>query len=340
MKEVLKNQLKSLLLASSPSGYEDQAVDLFRSFVSPYVDSVDVDAYGNCIAHKKGCGRKIMIVAHADEIGLMITYIDDKGFLYFKEIGGIDTNLLPGRRVKLITVDDSEITGVIGKKPIHLQERTDAAREFNPEDLWIDIGAKNKDEAEHVVSIGSVATFISDPIELNDNYICSKSLDDRAGLSVLIGVASRMTDSDLDIYYVASVQEELGAIGIQMVASAVMPDIGIVVDVTHASDYPSMFPVKDGNIRLGQGAVIAIGPNMSKEISRGLVASAKENSIPHQIEAIAKPTGTDARMLQIAGTGIKTGLLCIPCRYMHTPNEVISTDDVDSVIDLLCEYLK
>ena len=122
MKEVLKNQLKSLLLASSPSGYEDQVVDLFRSFVSPYVDSVDVDAYGNCIAHKKGCGRKIMIVAHADEIGLMITYIDDKGFLYFKEIGGIDTNLLPGRRVKLITVDDSEITGVIGKKP-HLENR-------------------------------------------------------------------------------------------------------------------------------------------------------------------------------------------------------------------------
>lgn len=340
MDQKVKEALYESLQMASPSGSEEQVTNLFQRMVSPYVDEVYTDVNGNCIAHKKGSGQKIMLMAHADEVGLMISYIDDRGFLYFKEIGSIDTNLLPAQRVSIMG-QQGLITGVIGKKSIHLQDKSENNKDLNPEDLWIDIAAKDKADAESKVQIGSVATFQVTPTQLNDTLLLSKSLDDKIGLAVLMGLAQNLLSqpTDKDIYLVASVQEELGARGAQMVTEAILPDVGIAIDVTHATDYPTTSPAKDGDISLGKGAVIPLGPNMSKGINHTLINLAKTNDIPYQIEAVARPTGTDANKIQVAGTGIQTGLISIPCRYMHTPSEVVSLADADSAIDLLTVYL-
>lgn len=332
-------QLKLLLEASGPSGYEEQIIDLFRSFIAPYVDEVSVDVNGNCIAHKKGTGKKVMLVAHADEVGLMVSYIDDKGYVYFKEIGGIDTNLLPGQRVS-IAGRNGTVVGIVGKKPIHLQEKADGCKELNPEDLWIDIGAKNKEEAERCVCIGDCIVYNTEPISMANALVAAKSLDDRAGLAVLLGVAQEVATIDADIYFVASVQEELGARGIQSIVGKIAPDVGIAVDVTHATDYPSMSVVKDGDIKLGEGAVIAVGPNMHKGVSNKLLDIASANHLKSQIEAISRPTGTDAREIQVSEAGVMTGLISIPCRYMHTPNEIISLNDIKAAVSLLSIYVQ
>lgn len=334
-----KEQLKLLLEASGPSGYEEQVIDLFRSFIAPYVDEVSVDVNGNCIAHKKGTGKKVMLVAHADEVGLMVSYIDDKGYVYFKEIGGIDTNLLPGQRVS-IAGRNGTVVGIVGKKPIHLQEKADGCKELNSEDLWIDIGAKNKEEAERCVCIGDCIVYNAEPISMANALVAAKSLDDRAGLAVLLGVAQEVATIDADIYFVASVQEELGARGIQSIVGKIAPDVGIAVDVTHATDYPSMSVVKDGDIKLGEGAVIAVGPNMHKAVSNKLLDIASANHLKFQIEAISRPTGTDAREIQVSEAGVMTGLISIPCRYMHTPNEIISLIDIKAAVSLLSIYVK
>lgn len=341
MDSILKEAFIQSLNMAAPSGSEEQVTNLFRNFVSPYVDDVTTDVNGNCIAHKHGSGPKIMFMAHADEIGLMISYIDNHGFLYFKEIGGIDTNILPSQRV-IIMGKNGPLKGVIGRKPIHLQEKSDSNKELNPEDLWIDIAATNKEDALAKVQIGSVATFEPNATNISNSIILSKSLDNRIGLAVLMGLAQNLAQitSDADIYLVASVQEELGARGAQMITESIRPDIGIAIDVTHATDYPSMSPVKDGDISLNKGPVIPLGPNMTKGINQYLASIADKKSIPYQVEAIAKPTGTDAREIQVAASGIKTGLVSIPCRYMHTPSEVVSLADADNAISLLTEFLQ
>ena len=337
----LRDILQKSLKMASPSGCEEQMTMLFAQTVAPYVDEVTYDANGNCIAHKRGKGAKVMLMAHADEVGFMITYVDDKGFLYFNQIGGIDTNILPGMRV-LIQGRQDIVTGIIGRKPIHLQDESERGKNLNPEDLWIDIAAKDKADALSKVQIGSVATYESTPVMLSDMLILSKSLDDKIGIAVLMGLARNLQSisTDSDIYLVASVQEELGARGAQGVSTAILPEIGIAIDVTHATDYPTMSPIKDGDISLGKGVVIPVGPNMNKSINKMLTATAELAGIPYQVEAIAKPTGTDARVIQIAGNGIKTGLISIPCRYMHTPNEMVSLTDADNAITLLTEFLQ
>lgn len=337
----LKKTLFESLNMAAPSGSEEQVTNLFKENVSPYVDEVYTDTNGNCIAHKRGLGQKVMLMAHADEIGIMISYIDDRGFLYFKEIGGIDTNILPTQRVTIIGKQGT-IKGVIGRKPIHLQEKTESNKGFSPEDLWIDIAAKDKADALSKVQIGSVATFDPNATSLSEDLVLSKSLDDRIGLAVLMGIAQNLPQisTEIDLYLVASVQEELGARGAKMVTESIRPNIGIAIDVTHATDYPSMSPAKDGDITLGKGPVIPLGPNMTKGVNQSLACLADEKAIPYQVEAIAKPTGTDAREIQVAASGITTGLISIPCRYMHTPSEVVSLADVDNAITLLTEFLQ
>ena len=341
MDKWLLDILTQFLLTPSPSGSEERVTALFAKTIRPYVDEITTDVNGNYIAHRHGTGPKIMLMAHADEIGLMISYIDDRGFLYFNQIGGIDTNILPGLRV-MIQGKNGLVTGIIGKKPIHLQNEKETGKPLSPEDLWIDIAATSKTDALTKVQVGDVATFEPNAQLLSDDTILSKSLDDKIGLAILLGLARNLQSilTDSDIYLVASIQEELGARGAQMVSEAIRPEIGIAIDVTHATDYPTMSPTADGDIQLGKGVVIPLGPNMTKGINQSLTAIAEAHKIPYQVEAIAKPTGTDARMIQVAGQGIKTGLISIPCRYMHTPGEMVSLSDADSAISLLTEFLK
>lgn len=342
MKPSLQEFLFNLLKAQSPSGSEETVVSLLSDYISPFVSEIRKDALGNCIALKKGKGNtKIMLMAHADEIGFMINHIDNNGFIYFKCIGCIDCSILPTHKVSILG-KEGPVSGIIGKKPIHLQNGESSNNNIQPEDLWIDIGVRSREEAESLVSIGDVATLLSSPIIIQNDLLAAKSIDDRIGIAILAGVAEMLdkTDLDSDVYYVASTQEEIGARGAQVATTSILPDVGIALDVTHATDYPTMSAIKDGNITLGGGVVIPTGPNMNKEINKSLIAIASKEGIAFQNQAIAGPTQTDVRIIQIVGTGVKTGLLSIPCRYVHTPNEIISIKDVDSTVSLLVEYLK
>ena len=324
----------------APSGTENEVINLWNSQISTLVDDMILTKMGNSIAVKKGeSDQKIMLVAHADEIGFIITYIDAQGFLYFDEIGGIDTNILPGSRV-LIKGISGFVEGVIGVKPIHLQERGANRADLNPEDLWIDINVASKSEALEKVQLGSVATYFPKST-LHGNRFVGKSLDNRSSLAVLLAIAQNIQNKSLknSVYFVASTQEELRGRGAQTAAFELNPDICIVLDVTHATDYPSMSPVRDGDIKLGEGAVIAVGPNMNPDISQRLIAVAKDKSINYQVEVLARPTGTDANAIQITQSGIDTGLVSIPCRYMHSPVEVVDIRDMEAVSQLLTEFL-
>lgn len=341
MEITTENILKDLLMIPSPSGNENAIVKKVAMYLKDYIDAFEIDSYGNLIAWKHGVNstKKLMLAAHADEVGMMVTYIDNNGFLSFQEIGGIDTNLLPGQRVEIHT-RQGVVTGIIGKKPIHLQDRDAKAKDYDAEDLWIDIAAQNKEEAEKMVEVGDYITYQTQPIILQNGVWTSKALDDKVGLLTLIEVARALDGKQpaMDICFVASVQEELGARGIRTATLGINPDFGIAIDVTHATDYPTCSPQKSGEIKVGGGIVIAKGPNINQSMGRKLIDLAKQQNVKFQIEPIARPTGTDANFIQVSGTGVKTALLSVPCRYMHSPNEVVSLVDVNEGVRLLTHF--
>lgn len=312
--------LKHVSSIIAPSGYEKDVIDIWCKEMSQYVDEINLTNIGNAVAVKCGCGderKKIMITAHADEIGIIVTYIDNNGYLYFDEIGGIDTNILPGRTVLIKGVDNRIVKGVIGVKPIHLQKESVSKQSLNPEDLWIDISVDSKDSALELVEIGCIGTLESVTYQ-QGNRLIGKAMDNRCSLSAMVSIAQILAEKRCndDIFYVATTQEELRGRGAQTAAFAINPDICIVLDVTHATDYPGMSPIRDGDINLGKGVVVAIGPNMDNEITKKVVSLAKNLNISYQVEVCARPTGTDANVVQISRDGIRTLLLSIPCRYM------------------------
>lgn len=344
MNEKLYQFFIDILNTPSPTGNEGVLSQKFANFVTPFVDEVSSDAMGNVIAHKKGNpAKKLMIEAHADEIGLMVTYIDKHGYLYFKPLGGIDANILPGIQVT-VHGQQGPVTGIIGKKPIHLLTPTEREKPMKMEDMWIDISAKDKAEAEEMVEIGSPVTFRTPVVEMKNGLIGSKSTDDKAGIAVVAGVAQQLFEqnaaSDFDLYFVAAVQEEIGTRGAQTASQGIHPQFGIAIDVTHATDYPGVPSEKFGDFKMGKGAVIATGPNICSKMIQTMKAAAKEQGIAYQNEAIPRATSTDARTIQLAHEGVLTSLISIPCRYMHTPNEIVSTKDIQSAIDLISELCK
>lgn len=342
--ELNTNFLKHVSSIIAPSGYEKDVIDIWCKEMSQYVDEINLTNIGNAVAVKCGCGderKKIMITAHADEIGIIVTYIDNNGYLYFDEIGGIDTNILPGRTVLIKGVDNRIVKGVIGVKPIHLQKESVSKQSLNPEDLWIDISVDSKDSALELVEIGSIGTLESVTYQ-QGNRLIGKAMDNRCSLSAMVSIAQGLAGKKCndDIYYAATTQEELRGRGAQTAAFTINPDICIVLDVTHATDYPGMSPVRDGDIKLGKGVVIAIGPNMDNEITKKVVSLAKNLNIHYQIEVCARPTGTDANVIQISRSGIRTLLLSIPCRYMHSPVETIDIEDLKSCCTLITQLIE
>lgn len=313
----------------------------FPAAIKPFVDEVSSDILGNIIAHKRGTGAHIMLIAHHDVVCLMISYIDDKGFLYVKPSGGIDVALLPARKVAIYH-DDNKVIGIIGKKPVHLMRDEGNNAKVGYEDIWIDIGAKSATEAMERVSIGDYAFFCSDYDELPNGLITGAYLDDMAGMNVLLELAKQMHDNAIqwDVYFVASNYEEIGMRGAQVAAHEIHPDVCVCIDVTHATDYPTLNVIRDGDIKLGEGCVIAKGPNVFLGLFETLRDTATKNKIPYQIEASPYPTGTDANIIQLIGDGVKTAVVSIPCRYMHTPHEVCSIRDIESAVKMICSFLR
>lgn len=331
--------LQKLLNTAAPSGYETEIQAVFSKEIAGFVDSVEVDVMGNVIALRKGPegSPKVMLSAHCDEVGFLISNIDDKGFLYVQEIGGIDTDLLPGRKVDIHT-EKGTIAGIIGKKAIHLT-KGEEKKKLEVSDIWIDIAASSKDEAEKSVQIGDFVTYTKDTVFYENGMVASPSADDRIGVWTLVETAKMLAGKPLEcsVYFVSSCQEELGARGAKTAADHIHPEAGIAIDVTHATDYPTADTKVSGCIQLGKGPVITMGPNINQGVCRQLKQAAAELEV--QYEAIARPTGTDANVIQLSSCGVKTGLLSIPCRYMHTPYEMVSLDDAKVAARLLAIFL-
>jgi endoglucanase len=311
----------------------------FSESIKSYVSDVCTDALGNIIAHKIGLGKRIMLVAHHDVVRLMISHIDENGFLYIKPAGAIDASILSARKV-VIRHEDKTITGIIGKKPIHLIREEQNSR-VTYENFWIDIGAKNQAEAMQMVSKGDYAYFNSEYEELPNDYITGSYFDNQVGLNILLRLAEKLSKIDIswDVYYVASNYEEVGMRGASVVAHSIKPDVCICIDVTHATDYPTMNVIRDGDVKLGGGCVLAKGPNIYPVLFKSLEETAIKHNIMYQIEVSPYPTGTDANVIQLSGNGVKTAVVSIPCRYMHTPHEMCAKIDIESAIRIINEFV-
>ena len=341
MKKESFDFLKKLMNTISPSGFEEEAMRIWQDRTKRFADEVKTDILGNSIAVLKKSGNpKIMLAGHIDEVGYMVKYINKEGYIYFSIIGGIDLHLVPGQRVWIKTKTD-KVLGVIGKKPVHLLEEEEKKKVAKIEELWIDIGAKCEEEAKTILNIGDPVVPAVGLETLNNDIVVGRGFDDKAGAFVISEtlkiLSQRRPKSSL--YGVATVQEEIGLRGARVSAYGISPDIGIAIDVTFATDFPSMDKKKVGDIKIGEGPVIARGPNINPKVFDFLVEVAKKEKIPYQVEGIPKATGTDANVIQLTKTGVATGLVSIPTRYMHTQVELLSLKDLENTSRLLKGFI-
>ncbi|HSH34873.1 M42 family metallopeptidase [Schnuerera sp.] len=334
-----KEFLKLLSNGSSVSGYEFKLNDNIISVFKSYADHVIVDKLDNVIAIKKGINNqsnlKIMLSAHMDEIGLMVKYIEDNGFIRFTNIGGIDPRTILGQEVIVHGIKDCY--GVIGSKPPHLQEASEINKTIKMEDMIIDIGYSRK-EVEKLIRIGDPITIKRDFKSLQGNRLVGKSLDDKAGVAALYECIKELSNMkhEADIYFVSTVQEEVGMRGAFTSTYKINPDIGIAIDVGFGST-PEL--LKADTLDMGKGPGITIGGNIHPGLRERIVQIAKEYNIPFQFEVTPGPTGTDGRAMQITREGIPTLCLSIPLRYMHTSVEIIDMNDLKNTAKLLAFFI-
>lgn len=335
--------LRELVAAPSPSGYEQPAQRIWREYVGPHVDEVGSDVLGNTWGVLQGPDRpRVMLAGHVDEIGLMVKYIDDQGFLYFAPIGGVDTHLLPGKRVR-VHGREGAILGVIGRKPIHLLEQDERTKVAKLKDLTVDIGASDRAEAEEKVAVGDPITFAAELESLCGDRVTSRGFDDKMGSFVvaetLRQLAKRKTELQCSVFGVSTVQEEVGLRGARTSAFGIDPDVGICVEVTFASDHPGVDKKEVGDIQVGKGAVVSRGANINPAVLDLLCDTAEREGIPLQRLAAPRATGTDANVMQLNRNGVATALVEVPLRYMHTPSEVLSLGDLEAAVKLLTAFL-
>lgn len=335
--------LKQLVETPSPSGYEQPAQRVIKKQLEGIADNLRTDVMGNLIADLKGKGGpRVMLAGHCDEIGFMVQFVDDRGFIYFGAIGGVDPHLSPGQRV-VIHTDQGEIPGVIGKKAIHLIEPKDREKVINLKKQFIDIGCSTREEVEALIQIGDPITFAVGVQTLQNDRATSRAFDDKMGAFIVTEVMKRVKQQgtfSADLYAVSTVQEEIGLRGAATSSYGVNPDVGIVVEVTHATDYPDVEQSAIGRVEVGKGPVIARGANINPVLFKLLVETAATEEIPIQIIGVPRATGTDANVMQLSRGGVATALLGIPLRYMHTPVETLSLSDLDHAIVLLTAVVK
>lgn len=332
---------QDLVTAPSPSGFEAPAQKVARSFMAPYADEIKSDLNGNLIALKKGSGKlKVMVVGHADEIGFIVNHIDEQGYLYVKSLGGFDVNLLPGLRIDIYH-EGNVLRGVFGRKPPHMMRGEEGSPKLKLEDLWIDIGAANKEEALKKVAIGDIATYRSDFEMLNEDLVLTKATDNKAGVYVAARVMQELAKKKLkaNYYAVCSVGEETTMKGARTSAWQIQPDIAIAVDVTFTSDVPGSDKRLYGDVALGKGPTLSIGAALHPLVRERLIKEADKLKIPYQIEIAPGGTGTDADAIHGLGAGVATAVIGIPNRYMHSPNEIISLSDLDNAVKMTAAFI-
>jgi tetrahedral aminopeptidase len=331
--------LKRLMAAISPSGYEQDAVRVFRREAETFAAAVRTDVHGNTdiVIHPGGAPR-VMLAGHYDEIGFIVTLIDDKGFLWVAPIGGWDPQIPQGQRVAIRTAR-GVVPGVMGKVPIHLQKPEDRTRVTPLTDLWVDIGAKNRKEAEKQVAVGDPMVIDQGVVELPNGRLAGRAFDDRAGAFVVLETARLLAKlaPRAEIHAVGTVQEEIGSRGAITSSFGIAPEVGMAVDVTFATDHPMMDGAekREGRVLLGGGPVLARGANINPMLYEHLLHTAKKRKMAVQIVADGRATPTDADPIQISRAGVAAALVSVPLRYMHTPSEIVSVDDLDRTIELL-----
>ena len=331
--------LKRLVETPSPSGFEGRIREIIKGEMENVAHEVRVDLHGNVMGVlNPQAPMRVMAAGHCDEIGLMVKYIDDQGYIYFSAIGGIDPGVLDGQRVRILS-RRGEIEGVIGKKPIHLMEEKDRGKPLKIHQLWIDIGASGGEEARDLVSPGDPVVVEGRLTSLLNNLVVARGFDDRIGVFVVVEALKRLAQRRLQVsfYAVATVQEELGLRGARTSAFSIDPQVGIAVDVGFATDYPEVEKKVVGDVKLGKGPILHRGANINPVLSRFMEEMAREKGIEYQLTGEPRATGTDANAIQITRGGVATALVSIPNRYMHTPVEVVSLKDVEGAVGIITE---
>ncbi len=345
MKRAPKKFLRDLLAAPSPSGHEEPVQEVVRAYAGDFADEMTTDVHGNVIAAvnveagAKPDGLRVLFAGHCDQIGLLVSYIDDKGFLWVQPIGGWDPQQLIGQRMT-VWAKDGPVAAVIARKPIHLLDAEERRKAVKMENLWLDIGAVDGDDARSAVRVGDPVTLDLGYRELRNRLANAPKMDNTTGLWVVIEALRRVKDRNpqVAVYAVSTVCEEIGLRGARTSAHGVDPDVGIAVDVTHATDCPTISKRQEGDVKLGGGPVIVRGPNMNPKVSDRLEAVAEEQKMPFQLAALSRAAPNDANPIQITRAGVATGLVSIPNRYMHSAVETISLDDIDHAADLLAGF--
>jgi endoglucanase len=336
--------LTRLLSAAGPSGHETDPASAWREGCSAFATSVEADHLGSSRALVPGTagGPTLAIVGHIDEIGVHVSHIDDDGYLRFGQVGGWDPLVLVGQRMRL-TTKSGPITGVIARKPIHLLKDDDRKRAPELKDLHIDIGAKDGDDARSMVRIGDVGVIDVQPIEMPNGRLVSRALDNRVGCFVAAEAGRLVAEAGGapgDVVPMAVVQEETGLAGSRTSAFAVKPDVAIVTEVTFSTDQPGVELGQITKHTLGSGPVIARGTTLHPRVFELLYEAGEEAGIPFTVESLGRATGTDADAIHVSRTGVPTGLVSVPLRYMHSPVEMISLEDVAAAAKLIAAFAR
>jgi endoglucanase len=342
----LPDLLHQLLTAAGPSGYETAPAAVFAQAGRTFTDDVEIDVMGSTVARVRGTADAarpapfLAVVGHIDEIGLIVTHIDDDGFLRFIGVGGWDPQILVGQRVEL-TTREGTVMGVVGRKPIHLLR--EEARKKVPEmrDLHIDVGAKDGDEARGLVRIGDVAVIAGEPVQLRNERVVSRSMDNRLGAFIALESARLVAEAGGapgDVAAVGVVQEEITFGGARTAAFALQPDVAIVVDVTHETGAPGIEVGELGKHEFGSGPVIERGSVLNPVVYELLAAAAEREEIPFTVQASARSTGTDADAIHISRAGVPTGGVSVALRYMHSPVEMVQLADVHACARLIAAF--
>ncbi len=333
--------LEDMLTTPSPSGYEQPIQKVVREYSTPFSDDVSTDWHGNVIAAVNPDSRlKIMLAGHCDQIGLLVNHIDNEGFLRVAPIGGWDVQMLIGQNMQVWT-KSGPISGIIARKAIHLLKPDE--RKVVPElkDLWIDIGVADGNEAKELVQIGDPVTLELGVRKLRNGMMFSPGMDNKVGAWVCISALQRFVEkgkSDAGVFAVSTVQEEIGLRGARTSAFSIDPQLGIAVDVTHATDCPTIDENELGTCKIGAGPVLFRGPNVNPVMFEQLTEIAKTQDIPIQVSGLSKAASNDGNAMQISRGGLATAIIGIPNRYMHSPVEVISLDDLDHAATLIAEF--
>ncbi|MDB6111986.1 MAG: Peptidase family protein [Pedosphaera sp.] len=342
MRDESLNFLKTLVNTPSPTGHEARGQRVWLDYVTQFADTTFSDSYGNCVAVlNKGGSPRLMLAAHADEIAMAVNYIDADGFIYVRKMGGIDPAITKAQRITIHT-RNGPVKGVVGNVAPHLTKQDKERRVPEIQDLFIDIGVSSTKDAEKLVQIG-------DPITLNDEFellrndlAVARAFDNRIGtfavaetLRLLKGSKSKL---QAEICAVSNIQEEVGLLGARQIAYSLKPDVALVVDVTHATDYPTVNKAQHGNTKIGQGPTITHGGCNHSEVVARIEQIARAKKIPLQHEAMSASSGTDTDVIFWTRGGIPSALISLPNRYMHSPVEIVSLKDLEKIPELMAAF--